>query len=166
MMTFYSIKTMTPNGPFYLIIDQHDVAFVSGFAPFIALVTRLPRQFHDASLIPVHNHPYQQLVREYYHGSPTALTVIPRLTFGTPFQQAAWEAMSKIPYGHTKTYREIGHTINKPNAVRAIGSACKANRLPLIIPCHRVVKSDGTVGDYFYGTDVKLSLLQREGAFL
>lgn len=160
------IKIVTPDGSFFIIIDEHDVALASGFGPIVALATRLPMQFHDAELVPVRHHPHQQLVQRYYAGDSTALTKIPRNIFGTPFQKSVWRAMENIPYGEAKSYQQIAHHIKKPAAVRAVGTACGANRLALLIPCHRVVKSDGHLGSYFYGTDIKASLLQHEGALL
>ena len=81
---------------------------------------------------------------------------------GTAFQQQVWQALQSIPYGQTRTYQEIAHSINKPNATRAIGSACGANSIALIIPCHRVIRSDGGLGGYRWGIERKQKLLEIE----
>lgn len=81
---------------------------------------------------------------------------------GTPFQKKVWGTISKIPYGQTRSYKDIAHSIGKPNAVRAVGTACGVNPVPLLIPCHRVVKSDGTLGNYGGGFVLKKKLLILE----
>lgn len=81
---------------------------------------------------------------------------------GTVFQQQVWQALQAIPYGETRTYQEIAQHINKPNATRAIGSACGANPVALIIPCHRVIRSDGKLGGYRWGIERKQQLIAQE----
>ena len=81
---------------------------------------------------------------------------------GTVFQQQVWQALQKIPYGETRTYRDIAIAINKPKAMRAVGSACGANPVALIIPCHRVLRSDGGMGGYRWGIERKRKLLAIE----
>lgn len=82
---------------------------------------------------------------------------------GTIFQQKVWQTLKCIPYGETRTYQEIAKSINKPNATRAIGSACGANPVALIIPCHRVIRSDGKLGGYRWGIERKQQLIAQEG---
>ena len=81
---------------------------------------------------------------------------------GTSFQQQVWQELQKIPYGETRTYGEIANNLGKPKATRAIGNACGANPVALIIPCHRVVRSDGSLGGYRWGIKCKQKLLDRE----
>ena len=78
------------------------------------------------------------------------------------FQQKVWKSCSQIPLGETTTYSKIAKTINAPKAQRAVGSALGANPIPLLIPCHRVVRSDGSAGEYAYGSRLKELLLERE----
>lgn len=162
MPMLHYLKIATPDGLFFIIINEHDQAIASGFGSLIMLAARLPESFKDAVLEPIHHHPYETLIHRYYQGDRTTLTNIPCQIFGTPFQQLVWHAMQQIPYGSTKTYQEIASAIKHAKATRAVGTACGANRLALIVPCHRVIKSDGTIGNYLYGTDMKLSLLHRE----
>jgi O-6-methylguanine DNA methyltransferase len=82
---------------------------------------------------------------------------------GTEFQQAVWREMKKIPRGQTRTYSEIAAAIGRPNAVRAVGTACGANPLPVFIPCHRVVARNG-LGGFGSGLPWKVLLLRMEGA--
>lgn len=85
-----------------------------------------------------------------------------KLPAGTPFQQRVWKEIKKIPYGQTITYKELAKKIGKPTAVRAVANACNANQLPLVIPCHRVVQSDGSIGGYSGGEEIKSFLLNLE----
>ena len=82
---------------------------------------------------------------------------------GTAFQARVWAALREIPYGQTRTYADIAEEIGEPAAIRAVGSACGANRVPLTIPCHRVIRTDGTLGGFGWGLEVKEELLSREG---
>ena len=81
---------------------------------------------------------------------------------GTAFQQAVWAALRAIPPGETRSYSEVAAAIGRPQAVRAAGSACGDNVLAVLIPCHRVLRSDGTLGGYAWGLDRKRALLARE----
>ena len=84
---------------------------------------------------------------------------------GTPFQKKVWQAILKIPRGHTLTYKELATKIGQPKAIRAVANAVGANPLVVQIPCHRVVRSDGTLGGYSGrgGVKTKLKLLREEG---
>lgn len=81
----------------------------------------------------------------------------------TPFQKKVWKVLQTIPYGETRTYKWVAQKIGKPRAVRAVGQACGANPLPLIIPCHRVVASGGKLGGFSLGVAMKKRLLKLEG---
>ena len=94
--------------------------------------------------------------------APGDASDIPLDVQGTAFQQAVWQALQSIPPGETRSYGEIAAAVGKPNAVRAAGSANGANNVAVLIPCHRVVRSDGTLGGYAYGLEIKRALLQRE----
>ena len=84
---------------------------------------------------------------------------------GTDFQQRVWKALREIPVGTTATYGDIAKKIGSPDSVRAVGRACAANPLAVVIPCHRVVRSDGTMAGYRWGLERKRILLQREAHF-
>jgi AraC family transcriptional regulator, regulatory protein of adaptative response / methylated-DNA-[protein]-cysteine methyltransferase len=87
---------------------------------------------------------------------------IPLDVQGTAFQEAVWQELRKIPDGETRSYADIAAAIGKPKAVRAVGSANGANHVAVLIPCHRVVRSDGTMGGYAYGLEIKRLLLEKE----
>jgi len=81
---------------------------------------------------------------------------------GTAFQARVWAALREIPFGETRSYADIAEEIGEPAAIRAVGSACGANRVPLTIPCHRVVRTDGSLGGFGWGLEVKEHLLDVE----
>jgi methylated-DNA-[protein]-cysteine S-methyltransferase len=81
---------------------------------------------------------------------------------GTPFERSVWDAVNAIPYGTTSTYRELAAAIGRPTAVRAVGTANGRNPLPIVIPCHRVIGTDGTLRGYGGGLDRKRWLLDLE----
>jgi AraC family transcriptional regulator of adaptative response/methylated-DNA-[protein]-cysteine methyltransferase len=87
---------------------------------------------------------------------------IPLDVQGTAFQEAVWQELQRIPAGETRTYAQIAAAIGKPGAVRAAGSANGANNVAVLIPCHRVIRSDGAIGGYAYGEAIKRELLRRE----
>lgn len=82
--------------------------------------------------------------------------------FGTAFQIKVWNALLKIPYGKTVTYGDIAKEIGMPNAQRAVGTAIGNNPVFFLIPCHRVIRKSGEIGNYFYGTEVKKQILDFE----
>ncbi len=104
----------------------------------------------------------QDQLEEYFSGTRTNFDLPLDLQLSHGFRRQAVEQMMHIPYGHTQTYSQIATNLNNPKAVRAVGSACATNPLPIIIPCHRVLKSDGGIGGYLAGLDAKTSLLNME----
>jgi AraC family transcriptional regulator of adaptative response/methylated-DNA-[protein]-cysteine methyltransferase len=87
---------------------------------------------------------------------------LPLDVVGTAFQVRVWEALRRIPSGETRTYSQVAAEIGAPRAVRAVGSACGANQLALAVPCHRVIRTDGSLGGYRWGLEVKEALLRAE----
>jgi len=82
--------------------------------------------------------------------------------YGTAFQLKVWQALLKIPEGQTTTYADIAKAINKPKAIRAVGTAIGKNPISILIPCHRVLRTDGGIGGYAWGIDIKKKLLEFE----
>lgn len=89
----------------------------------------------------------------------SALKVAPD---GTKFQQQVWQALMTIPFGETRSYQQIADSINNPKAVRAVGTAIGKNPVSIIIPCHRVVRATGDIGDYYWGSERKRKILEWE----
>lgn len=88
------------------------------------------------------------------------------LSAGTEFQQQVWNALKNIPSGQTLSYGEVAKAVGRPKAVRAVGGACGANPIPVLIPCHRVLAAGGKIGGFSGGLDWKRKLLVRENAAL
>jgi AraC family transcriptional regulator of adaptative response/methylated-DNA-[protein]-cysteine methyltransferase len=91
-------------------------------------------------------------------------TQVPVDLLGTAFQKRVWDALMKIPAGQTRSYAEIAAGLGEPRATRAVASACAHNRIAVIVPCHRVIRGDGSLGGYRWGLPLKDRLLQREHA--
>lgn len=100
---------------------------------------------------------------EYFAGERTTFTLPISYSHGTPFQHSVWNALRDIPYGETRSYEDIAIAIGSPKAVRAIGQANTRNPILLLVPCHRVINKNGTIGGFGCGVEVKKQLLQLEG---
>jgi len=105
-------------------------------------------------------------VRGILTGHPVEVLPPLDLSRGTEFQQSVWHAMTRISWGRTSSYGELAHAIGKPKAVRAVGGACGANPIPVLIPCHRVLAASQKLGGFSGGLDWKRKLLAREGVRL
>ncbi len=127
--------------------------------------------FINISNIPQHDNPAHppfvdhalRLLRAYFRGKPVSFSDIP-LDLGspTPFQLAVWQASSRIPFGETRPYKWIAQQIRKPRAVRAVGNALGKNPIPILVPCHRVIRSGGSLGGFTAGIEIKRRLLALE----
>ena len=100
---------------------------------------------------------------EYFAGERTSFSLPIKYPHGTPFQHSVWNALRNIPYGETRSYEDIAVAIGNPKAVRAIGQANTRNPILLLVPCHRVINKNGTIGGFGCGVEVKKQLLQLEG---
>lgn len=109
--------------------------------------------------------PYTVEITEYLQGTRKRFS-LPFDLHGTPFQLAVWEALEEIPYGKTTSYSDLANTIQKPKAVRAVGTAIGANPILISVPCHRVLGKNGTLTGYRGGLDMKKKLLQIEQQLL
>ena len=103
-------------------------------------------------------------LEDYFDGDLKAINAIKVRQPGGEFSQSAWSAMRKIKAGTTESYSELAYRAGSPAAVRAAGSACAKNKIALIIPCHRIVKTGGAIGAYGWGVNKKIWLLEHEGA--
>lgn len=101
-------------------------------------------------------------LEEYFHGSLTSFNVSLDLSAGSTFYQRVWNALVKIPYGKTTSYKQLSIDLGNVKAIRAVGTANGRNPIPIIVPCHRVIGSDGSLTGYAYGLEMKQRLLQLE----
>lgn len=143
--------------------------FASPIGPlrFVASERGLSRVCFEEEPLPIDapsDHPAAaQQLREYFAGTRREFTVPLDLRGVTAFREAVLRELMTVPYGETTTYAELARAVGNPRAVRAVGSACAANPLPLFIPCHRVLRSDGQLGGYRGGVEAKRVLLRMEG---
>jgi len=98
----------------------------------------------------------------YFSGRLPALE-LPLDLYGTAFQKAVWQTLQSIPYGQVWSYAQVAAAVGRPRAARAVGAAVAANPLPIVIPCHRVIRADRSLGGYGGGREMKLGLLRLEG---
>lgn len=141
-----------------VLLEFGDIARLERQAP------TLRRWFHGPVLAGKHRHLTRLFTEltEYFAGTRREFAV-PLVLRGSPFELAVWNALRTIPYGTTCSYADVARTVNNPKAVRAVGSANGKNRLPIVIPCHRVVNTGGKLGGYGGGLWRKVRLLELEG---
>jgi AraC family transcriptional regulator of adaptative response/methylated-DNA-[protein]-cysteine methyltransferase len=130
-----------------------------------ALVRELQDRFPEAQLAGG-DRAFERLVARVvgHVDDPSIRADLPLDIRGTAFQQRVWQALRRIPAGRTATYTELARRIGRPTAVRAVARACAANTLAVAIPCHRVVRTDGSLSGYRWGVERKRALLEREAA--
>jgi methylated-DNA-[protein]-cysteine S-methyltransferase len=127
--------------------------------------TLLARRFGDLEFEPASNPAgVAEAVRAYLRGDLAALSDVRVDTGGTAFQRRVWSALRRIPCGQTRTYAELARSIARPRAARAVGAANGRNPVAIVLPCHRVVGSNGSLVGYAGGLERKRALLKLEGA--
>lgn len=122
------------------------------------------QKFFNTEAIPAHNKYFdclQKELDEYFEGTRSSFT-IPLQLLGTPFQQDVWRILMKIPYGETISYKQEAELLKKPRASRAVANANGQNMISILIPCHRIIQSNGSLGGYAGGIDKKEALLKLE----
>ncbi len=153
----------TPDGPF-TILAREGLVLASGWT---ADVGELMGQIHPF-LRPGTVEPVTGLgsislaVEAYYDGDPGPATDVPVLQQSGPFRAHAWDVLRQVKPGFPVTYTEYAALAGNPKAVRAAASACAFNAAALFVPCHRVLRTDGSLGGFAWGVDVKRNLLARE----
>lgn len=157
----------TPVGPLSLLA-QGDALVGAGFGDDpAALAARLHASLREAPLVPARAKDLPWLskpVRDYFDGNLAALDGLAVHQPAGPGRQRLWEQMRAIPAGATLSYTQLAARAGIPHAPRAAGAACAANLIAPVVPCHRVLRTDGTLGGYYYGLERKRWLLRHEGA--
>ncbi len=164
MTTLLTSTTATPIGPLTLIASDgvlHAASFTDRPQDVRAHLDPAARQAElrrvpDLGAI-------TDALHAYFAGGLTAIDSLPVAQAGNGYFQAAWKAMREVPAGSTLSYRDLAARVSDPRTARAAGFACASNRIVLVVPCHRIIRTDGTLGDYYYGLDVKSWLLRHEG---
>lgn len=147
----------TPAGPLSMVWDGAAVVA----AGFTADLDRLDVPDGPTELVP---DSVLDAVGRFFAGDVTAIDEVPVSQRGTPVQEEVWRALRSIAPGTVMSYGDVARAIGRPRAARAVGSACGSNHTALFVPCHRVVRSDGSLGGYGWGLDVKEVLLDVEAA--
>jgi methylated-DNA-[protein]-cysteine S-methyltransferase len=159
----YAATVPTPLGPFTLVTAP-DGILAAGFTEDPAvLLAELPERWRERR--PARRgalEPHTSAVTAYFDGELAALDALPVVQSGSDFRLAAWREMRRVRPGATVSYQELAARAGSPGAARAAGSACAYNLVPLVVPCHRVRRSDGGLGGYYYGLDAKRWLLAHE----
>ena len=163
-MPLFLTSHKTPIGTLNLIA-QEDVLLAANLSTISAAKASLDDDdringFNEVRTIPV----ISDLINDYFDGNLSALNAIKVRQPGAPFSQAAWKAMRKVKAGKTMSYADLADRAGSPAAVRAVGSACAKNAIVLVVPCHRIVKTGGALGNYAYGLNKKEWLLRFEAA--
>jgi methylated-DNA-[protein]-cysteine S-methyltransferase len=157
----------TPIGRFALVADEDGRLRAAGFTEGHARMERWLRISSgcDRPLVPASNPGGLTVaLRAYFDGDLSAIERIPVETGGTPFQREVWRALRRIPCGETRSYGQLAREIGRPRAVRAVGLANGSNPIGVVIPCHRVIGSDGSLTGYGGGIERKQWLLAHERA--
>lgn len=144
------------------IENGRPIVVAAGFCPAIDLIDRLPDTEPGDVRPAEHLEPLDGPILRYLDGDVAAIDEVPVDQPGTELQQKVWTELRAIPGGQTRTYTELARSAGRPRAVRAIGSACGRNLIAPFVPCHRALRSDGSLGGYYYGLDVKRWLLAHE----
>lgn len=163
-MPLFLTSHKTPIGTLNLIAHE-DVLLGANLSTVSALKALLDeqdktREIKEMKSIPV----ISDLISDYFDGDLSALDAIKVRQPGAHFSQAAWKAMRKVKAGKTLSYADLAERAGSAAAVRAAGSACAKNAIVLVVPCHRIVKTGGSLGNYAYGLTKKEWLLRFEAA--
>ncbi|WP_328584617.1 methylated-DNA--[protein]-cysteine S-methyltransferase [Streptomyces sp. NBC_00370] len=135
-------------------VEDHDKVLDTLTTRLSPRVLRAPRRLDAAA----------RELDEYFNGARQAFDLPLDLALSKGFRQLVQRHLPDIAYGHTQSYAEVARLVGNPKAVRAVGTACATNPLPVVVPCHRVLRSDGTLGGYAGGPDAKSILLNLESA--
>jgi methylated-DNA-[protein]-cysteine S-methyltransferase len=161
-MSLQLMSVVTPLTPWTVVVDEDGVVVASGFASADDTVSRLTPEQQGTVLRVGGSGPVSTAMQDYLAGDAAALDGVEVRQPGGPFQQLVWQVMRQIPAGQTWSYGQLAAKAGRASATRAVGTACARNLVAPFVPCHRVVRSDGSLGGYAYGLDVKRWLLDLE----
>ena len=162
-MTLLLTSHKSPIGTLNIVTDE-DIVLGINLSNVTALKASLDKEDQLREIKSVKSIPkISDLLTDYFDGDVTAINAIKVRQPGAQFSQAAWKAMRKVGAGKVISYSDLASRAGSPDAVRAAGSACAKNAIMLVVPCHRIVKTGGALGNYAYGLDKKEWLLSHEG---
>ncbi|MEV8158320.1 methylated-DNA--[protein]-cysteine S-methyltransferase [Kocuria salsicia] len=152
----------TPDGPFTAVAGPSGAVIASGWTDSVTTLLSRVRPENRPGVVVPGTVTAVDAVLAYYDGGPRSVTDVPVELHGTDGQLAGWEALRRIAPGRPLTYTEFAAQLGNPRAVRAAASVCARNPVALFVPCHRVLRADGSLGGFAWGEDVKRRLLDRE----
>lgn len=147
-----------------LVTPEDGVVRASGFRSLADTAARVAPRLRTRGWQHADMAPIADAVAAWLSGDGSAITAVPAQQDGGEFFQQVWRAMRQVPAGEPASYAEVAAQAGRPRAVRAAGTACARNNLAPFVPCHRVVKSGGAMGNYGYGVDMKAAMLDMEAA--
>ena len=147
----YYDTVRSPVGELYLAFGPTSLISISFEKP-VGLVPRHTKNSLHA----------KKELEEYFSAGRREFTMGTSFLEGTEFEKEVWQTLREVPYGETRTYKWLAEKIGKPHAFRAVGNALGKNPIPIIYPCHRIIESDGSLGGYSSGIDIKRRLLEIE----
>jgi methylated-DNA-[protein]-cysteine S-methyltransferase len=135
-------------------VEGHDTVLATLASRISPRILRAPQRLDSAV----------REIDEYFAGNRRGFDLALDFALSSGFRERVQRHLSEIAYGHTESYKVVAEFVGNPKAVRAVGTACATNPLPIVVPCHRVLRSDGTVGGYVGGAEAKVTLLTLERA--
>ena len=156
-------KYLSPLGLLWIGLYQNDLCIISKDISTIKKLNRYFSQFVEIQKLPSQ---LQKELDQYFAGKSREFHYPIHFFSGTEFEQKVWRALKTIPYGETRSYAWLAEEIGNPLAVRAVGGANGKNQIPIVIPCHRIILSNGKLGGYSGGLSFKKKLLELEGITL
>jgi methylated-DNA-[protein]-cysteine S-methyltransferase len=156
----------TPIGEMVIVVDHNGNLRVADWADHSNRMLNLLKRHYgkDGFTLEAAQNPggLTETMKSYFAGKLSSIDAVPTQTAGTPFQHEVWRSLREIPCGHTISYGELAKRIGRPKAVRAVGLANGSNPIGVVVPCHRVIGSDGSLTGYGGGIERKRWLLQHE----
>ena len=160
-MNYFYDTFPTPLGEFSVAVNSHGSIVATAFGD----ASELRQRFNVDELVrdPIRVVTARKQITEYFAGKRSTfdLKLAPA---GSPFQHAVWTGLQAIPFGETRSYASLAESVDRPGAARAVGRANATNPICLIIPCHRVIGSDGSLTGFAFGEEIKRKLLDHESA--
>ena len=141
----------TPLGEIYLIFSGHLLAGITFYRP-----RGMPFRSGETA------GPAKRELAEYFSQARKHFSLETFFPGGSEFERLVWNTLREVPYGETRTYKWLADRIGRPRSCRAVGNALGKNPIPIIFPCHRIIESDGSLGGYSSGTDIKRRLIEME----
>jgi len=155
-----STHTCIVSSPYHVAIS---VSWTPRGISKVEFLKKRPRTIPQPIETPAFLNQFISLLNSHFRGIPVSFSHIPLdIPSASPFDRQVWLICQQIPWGQTRSYGSLATQLNKPGGARAVGNALRRNPVPLIVPCHRVTRADGSVGGFRYGTQVKANLLRIE----